>query len=312
MGKFSFKCVTKDAVLSCTFCPGGKTKFVTPVPNQNIIKEQGRELAVKNDITIRPFPHCMMATPPPPCTPILNDWLPIDKFFKTDNKIILIEKSLNLCSKGGIVSISNKKQDIITVDLANIIAKAMKFLLDMIDFRLDQYNKNRTQFDACFMHWFGSTAQKDVGTIIDRMNKIKNLVSNTYLNANGNINEKYFEIDFDPYNTPIQNKNINENLTKIFAYVRRKDLNLVVNIAPATFGEETNISAIDPITGKSTIDSMAGVIAHEVSHFTKYGNTEDHAYGRNKCERLALKNSPQALENADSFEYFLESGVNCP
>ncbi len=58
-----------------------------------------------------------------------------------------------------------------------------------------------------------------------------------------------------------------------------------------------------PATGT---DSKAGTLAHEMSHFTDIGGTEDHAYGQAQSLALAKSNPSSALNNADSFEYFVE------
>jgi peptidyl-Lys metalloendopeptidase len=56
-----------------------------------------------------------------------------------------------------------------------------------------------------------------------------------------------------------------------------------------------------PDTG---VDTKWGTILHELSH--GYGGTSDHAYGQVRCEGLA-RNAPHlALENADSYQYYLE------
>ncbi|KAA0254387.1 MAG: hypothetical protein EDX89_10340 [Acidobacteria bacterium] len=53
-------------------------------------------------------------------------------------------------------------------------------------------------------------------------------------------------------------------------------------------------------------DSMSGVIIHEMTHLLK--NTDDHAYGEADAHALVTgPNKAQALENADNYEYFVES-----
>jgi peptidyl-Lys metalloendopeptidase len=59
-----------------------------------------------------------------------------------------------------------------------------------------------------------------------------------------------------------------------------------------------------PTTGS---DSKAGTIVHESSHFTKNGGTDDYAYGEQDCQALAKNNQNQAINNADSHEYFAEN-----
>ncbi|THH21152.1 hypothetical protein EW146_g365 [Bondarzewia mesenterica] len=59
-----------------------------------------------------------------------------------------------------------------------------------------------------------------------------------------------------------------------------------------------------PATGT---DSKAGTIVHEQSHFTDNGSTQDYVYGQSGCKSLASSNPSEAIENADSHEYFAEN-----
>ena len=54
-------------------------------------------------------------------------------------------------------------------------------------------------------------------------------------------------------------------------------------------------------------DSQAGTLIHEVSHFTVVAGTLDVAYGMPACETLATNSPAQAIQNADSHEYFAEN-----
>lgn len=58
-----------------------------------------------------------------------------------------------------------------------------------------------------------------------------------------------------------------------------------------------------PDTGK---DSKAGTLSHEMSHFDDIGGTKDHIYGADNAKALAATDSNKALNNADSFEYYVE------
>ena len=55
------------------------------------------------------------------------------------------------------------------------------------------------------------------------------------------------------------------------------------------------------------IDSKAGTLVHEMSHFSVVAGTSDHAYGTSACQRLATSNPKKAINNADSHEYFAET-----
>lgn len=56
-------------------------------------------------------------------------------------------------------------------------------------------------------------------------------------------------------------------------------------------------------------DSKAGTLIHEMSHFTVVAGTDDVAYGRTACQRLAQKKPRSAIRNADSHEYYAENGM---
>ncbi|KAG8731554.1 hypothetical protein FRC12_019677 [Ceratobasidium sp. 428] len=59
-----------------------------------------------------------------------------------------------------------------------------------------------------------------------------------------------------------------------------------------------------PATG---VDSKAGTIVHENSHFDWNGGTRDYAYGQPSCRVLATGTPDVAVQNADNHEYFVET-----
>jgi peptidyl-Lys metalloendopeptidase len=52
-------------------------------------------------------------------------------------------------------------------------------------------------------------------------------------------------------------------------------------------------------------DSRVGTVVHELSHLAAH--TQDHAYGRRNAAALATKTPDRAADNADNFEYFIET-----
>jgi peptidyl-Lys metalloendopeptidase len=54
-------------------------------------------------------------------------------------------------------------------------------------------------------------------------------------------------------------------------------------------------------------DSKAGTLVHETSHFTVVAGTSDYAYGQSDARNLATTNPDNAINNADSHEYFAEN-----
>ena len=59
-----------------------------------------------------------------------------------------------------------------------------------------------------------------------------------------------------------------------------------------------------PVTGT---DSRAGTLIHEMTHFDVVAGTNDWAYGQAAAKNLAISNPTNALDNADSHEYFAEN-----
>ncbi|HCU65679.1 MAG TPA: peptidase M35 [Rheinheimera sp.] len=57
----------------------------------------------------------------------------------------------------------------------------------------------------------------------------------------------------------------------------------------------------------SGTDSKGGTIVHELSHFNVVAGTDDLAYGHSAAKSLAISNPAQAVQNADSHEYFAEN-----
>lgn len=59
-------------------------------------------------------------------------------------------------------------------------------------------------------------------------------------------------------------------------------------------------------------DSRGGTLVHEMSHFTAVAGTDDWAYGQTAAAALAVSNPANALDNADSHEYFAENTPALP
>jgi len=59
-----------------------------------------------------------------------------------------------------------------------------------------------------------------------------------------------------------------------------------------------------PMTGT---DSKSGTLIHEISHFTVVAGTQDYVYGQSRAKDLAISNPEEAINNADSHEYFAEN-----
>jgi peptidyl-Lys metalloendopeptidase len=64
-----------------------------------------------------------------------------------------------------------------------------------------------------------------------------------------------------------------------------------------------------PLTG---IDSKAGTLIHEMSHFNVVASTDDYVYGQSGAKSLAISDPAKAIDNADNHEYFSENTPALP
>jgi len=77
-----------------------------------------------------------------------------------------------------------------------------------------------------------------------------------------------------------------------FAYARERDM--VLGLCPPFFRARMDGT-----------DSRWGILIHEASHLA--ANTRDHAYRPTGALTLAKENAARAAENADNYEYFVET-----
>ncbi|KAM5544050.1 hypothetical protein V8D89_002236 [Ganoderma adspersum] len=82
----------------------------------------------------------------------------------------------------------------------------------------------------------------------------------------------------------------------LYAFVHADDFG-VVYLCGAFWGAEA-----------TRMDSRAGTLVHEASHFTVNGGTQDLVYGPDETQTLAQSDPDQALMNADNHEFFAEDG----
>lgn len=157
------------------------------------------------------------------------------------------------------------------------LKQALKDQAEMLKAKKDALEKWDDAAKSDFKRWFGKTDDASKKKILSRIDKMLEL-------------NKTFKVEqFKPASPEKDGR---------FAYVYPTDKTRSVYIDKAFHNA--------PAKGK---DSKAGAISHEMSHFDSVGGTKDHQYGPSKCKKLAEKDPDKALDNADSFEYFLE-GVN--
>ncbi len=123
-------------------------------------------------------------------------------------------------------------------------------------------------------HWFGVYDATRYNTVSDHFNKIHDALANR-------------QITFD---CACDDKEPN-----VVAFIRR--------IEPYRI----HLCDIFWMLNMTDNESMAGSIIHETSHFNETASTDDHAYGRSDVQNLAQRSPSQAIDNADSYQYFAEN-----
>jgi peptidyl-Lys metalloendopeptidase len=88
-----------------------------------------------------------------------------------------------------------------------------------------------------------------------------------------------------------------DDMANVFAYVYPNDPTHTIYLC-SVFWDVNKIGGYD---------TQAGTLLHELSHFSNIGGTGDWAYGTGACRSLAINNPANAINNADSYEYFGES-----
>ena len=170
----------------------------------------------------------------------------------------------------------------------------------------------------------GCTKEQEV-TIKIAISDAKRLVTTAAANVNNN---EIFERWFGKY-SPASGETVRANLKSIAAGLRSGavtarcarvnpqdcdvgtyayvygDEAYFLNICPAFFRQPL-MSFLRPGTERSDNGSKAGTIVHEISHFAVVASTEDHCYSRSLCQDMAERSPALAIENADSYQYFVE------
>jgi peptidyl-Lys metalloendopeptidase len=134
-----------------------------------------------------------------------------------------------------------------------------------------QYLQSHTSSTSRFTTWFGTYSSSHHSTVL---NHFSNLNSNDYSSYT--------------YDCTC-------NDAGVYAY---------------TFPDEFGVVFLCPVfwqVATTGTDSKGGTLIHESTHFTANAGTEDYVYGQSGCKSLAVSNSNEAINNADSHEYFAEN-----
>ena len=169
-------------------------------------------------------------------------------------------------------------------DFRDQVRATMRQVIDLLEKRQRQLGAWRSAVQASFLKWFGTAGGDARALIALRIEKMLLLVKTRR-------HEDILRAGFD--------KDRWIGYGAVFAYVYRDDPDQRIFI-----GADYHAA---PDTGS---DSRAGVLIHEMSHFSEVGGTMDYWYGQAECAKLARSNSSEALRNADSFEYFMEDAFD--
>ncbi len=127
-----------------------------------------------------------------------------------------------------------------------------------------------------YHHWFGAYTASRYSAVEEGISNAADVMANQVINFNCDCDEGAFAYVFpnDPFN---------------------------IYLCRAFWSAS--------VTGT---DSQAGTILHELSHFPEIKGTDDHAYGQSAAVALARTDPDRAINNADSFEYFVENTPDLP
>lgn len=185
---------------------------------------------------------------------------------------------------GGVVSSGSPNVVIggATISAADIIDAAKRRALEVLKCAENRLNRWNDDDKRMFKKWFGSDSDEAKEQIKDRIAANKNV-----------MNEANYKPGVeDTSQGPITPGSDSANE---FAHVYASDPGHSVYLNPLFWSA----------TLEGT-DNQAGVLLHETSHFKDVGGTRDLAYGQANALNLASNHPDQALNNADSYEYFME------
>jgi peptidyl-Lys metalloendopeptidase len=78
-----------------------------------------------------------------------------------------------------------------------------------------------------------------------------------------------------------------------------------VHFCPQFF-EMPSMTDYRPGAAKDENGTREGTVVHEISHFQRAASTDDNCYARDVCADMAIRSPQDAVENADSYQYFAE------
>lgn len=170
-------------------------------------------------------------------------------------------------------AIENSRTDAKRITVSSLVSRALTDQKELLEARQAELDRWNSADQAHFFKWFGSRSLEAREVISQRIRVLMLL------------NQEYSVGNF---------RRVVPSRSGLFAFVRPDDPSKIYvdqEFVAGTFAGE---------------NSRPGTLCHEMSHFTLAGGTRDFAYGVVHCKLLARQDSRRALNNADSFEFFVE------
>jgi peptidyl-Lys metalloendopeptidase len=169
--------------------------------------------------------------------------------------------------------------------------------------------------DPSGIEFTGSCSSGEQTDLISALAASKNMVNDSVSSLNGSSGDRYttwfgayssarhntVSANFDAIKDAMDNKPLTFDCScnqSYFAYVYPNQPYKVYFCKAFWAANETGT------------DSRGGTIIHELSHFTAVAGTDDIVYGQSGAQSLAISNPNDAVQNADSHEYFGENTPN--
>jgi peptidyl-Lys metalloendopeptidase len=166
--------------------------------------------------------------------------------------------------------------------------------------------------DPSGIEFTGSCSSGEQSDLISALAAAKNMANDSVSSLNGSSSARYSEWfgaysssrhntaagNFDSIKDALDNKPLTFDCScnqSYFAYVYPNQPYKVYFCRAFWSANETGT------------DSRGGTIIHEISHFNAVAGTDDIVYGQSGARSLANSNPNDAVQNADSHEYFAEN-----
>lgn len=155
-----------------------------------------------------------------------------------------------------------------------VINEAIEKSIVFLEKKLQLLEQNDFDTLIAFKKWFGKDSEESRRQILERMRRTWGMIKGLQVENFNSINSR-------------------SKSKKAYGLVYSWNKKHNILLGDKFWKEENNTIL------------RAGVIIHEMSHFRDIGNTDDFTYGERGCLELARQYPEEAINNADSFEFFI-------